>query len=97
MGRFISPMRERTVPRSDPRIAPGFIVPMSFRLVIPWRVALQQSSPPLHQPWRMLQQRVEGGQVAGNVHSHASVLTLKMAVTQIAARKINTSCFLTFV
>src|SRR5579884_1012679 len=23
---------------------------MSFRLVIPWRVALQQSSPPLHQP-----------------------------------------------
>lgn len=26
------------------------IVSMSFQLVIPWRVALQQSPPPLHQP-----------------------------------------------
>jgi hypothetical protein len=35
---------------SDPRIAPRLIVPMSLQLVIPRRVALQQSSPPLHQP-----------------------------------------------
>jgi hypothetical protein len=35
---------------SGPRVAPRLIVPMSLELVIPWRVALQQSSPPLHQP-----------------------------------------------
>jgi len=34
----------------NPAAAPSLIVLMSFRLVIPWRVALQQSSPPLHQP-----------------------------------------------
>ena len=28
----------------------GLIVSMSFRLAIPWRVALQQSPPPLRQP-----------------------------------------------
>jgi len=28
---------------------PSPIVSMSFRLAIPWRVALQQSPPPLHQ------------------------------------------------
>jgi hypothetical protein len=28
--------------------APGLIVLMSLRPVIPWRVALQQSPPPLH-------------------------------------------------
>src|SRR5256885_15749448 len=31
-------------------------VSMSLRLVIPWRVALQQSSPPLHQPATILNQ-----------------------------------------
>jgi hypothetical protein len=30
---------------------------MSFRLAIPWRAALPQSPPPLHQPGRTLQQR----------------------------------------
>ncbi len=32
------------------RPTPPLIVRMSFRLVIPWRVALPQSPPPLHQP-----------------------------------------------
>jgi hypothetical protein len=34
----------------NPAAAPSLIGLMSFRLVIPWRVALLQSSPPLHQP-----------------------------------------------
>src|SRR5271170_7945828 len=33
-----------------PKPVPPTIVLMSLRLVIPWRVALQQSPPPLHQP-----------------------------------------------
>src|SRR5688500_9961470 len=37
---------------------------MSLRLVIPWRVALQQSPPPLHQPAGTLQQLRGGSQVA---------------------------------
>jgi hypothetical protein len=32
------------------RSAPPLIVWMSFRLAIPWRVALPQSPPPLRQP-----------------------------------------------
>jgi hypothetical protein len=35
--------------------APYLITPMSLQLVIPWRVALQQSSPLLHQPSTILQ------------------------------------------
>src|ERR1700675_3660509 len=50
MGRSISPMEEEPVAGSDPRTAPRLIVPMSLQLVIPRRVALQQSSPALHQP-----------------------------------------------
>src|SRR5450755_1631753 len=50
MGRSISPMEKEPVAGSDPRAAPRLIVPMSLQLVIPRRVALQQSSPPLHQP-----------------------------------------------
>src|ERR1700680_5283355 len=49
MRRSISPMGEETVAGSDPRAAPRLIVPMSLRLAIPRRVALQQSSPPLRQ------------------------------------------------
>src|ERR1700688_616951 len=49
MRRSISPMGEETVAGSDPRAAPRLIVPMSLQLAIPRRVALQQSSPPLHQ------------------------------------------------
>jgi hypothetical protein len=55
MGSFL---RHKEIYQSDerkrrgrnPAAAPSLIVLMSFRLVIPWRVALQQSSPPLHQP-----------------------------------------------
>src|SRR5450755_2125052 len=50
MRRSISPMKEENVAGSDPRAAPRLIVPMSLQLDIPWRVALQQSSPSLHQP-----------------------------------------------
>src|ERR1700687_5274573 len=57
MGRSISPMRERTGAGSDPRVAPRLIVPMSLRLAIPRRVALQQSSPPLHQPGLILKEK----------------------------------------
>src|ERR1700682_1682532 len=57
MGRSISPMRDRTGAGSDPRVAPRLIVPMSLRLAIPRRVALQQSSPPLHQPGLILKEK----------------------------------------
>jgi hypothetical protein len=59
MGSFL---RHKEIYQSDerkrrgrnPAAAPSLIVLMSFRLVIPWRVALQQSSPPLHQPTQIL-------------------------------------------
>jgi hypothetical protein len=35
----------------------GLIGTMSFQLAIPWRVALPQCPPPLHQLERILQQR----------------------------------------
>src|SRR6266852_1460351 len=57
MGRSISPMCETTVTGGSPRAAPWLIVPMSLRLAIPRRVALQQSSPPLHQPTVILKQK----------------------------------------
>src|ERR1700727_2988999 len=57
MGRSISPMEEEPVAGSDPRAAPRLIVPMSLQLVIPRRVALQQSSPPLHQPRVILKEK----------------------------------------
>src|SRR5271157_1738362 len=50
-------MLEETVAGSDPRAAPRLIVPMSLQLVIPRRVALQQSSPPLHQPSVILKEK----------------------------------------
>ena len=40
---------------------PHPIVSMSFQLAIPWRVALQQSPPPLHQPEIIMQQRTVAG------------------------------------
>src|ERR1700726_161325 len=57
MRRSISPMEEETVAGSDPRAAPQLIVPMSLQLAIPRRVALQQSSPPLHQPSVILKEK----------------------------------------
>ena len=46
MRQSIRPMIRGRKRRPPPRL----IVRMSCRLVIPWRVALQQSPPPLHQP-----------------------------------------------
>src|SRR5271170_2785356 len=40
-----------------PRSRPRLIVPMSLQLIIPRRVALQQSSPPLHQPSLILKEK----------------------------------------
>src|ERR1700737_485268 len=57
MGRSISPMEEEPVAGSDPTAAPRVIVPMSLPLVIPRRVALQQSPPPLHQPSVILKEK----------------------------------------
>src|SRR5258707_6892516 len=57
MGRSISPMCETTVTGGSPRAAPQLIVPMSLQLAIPRRVALQQSSPPLHQPSVILKEK----------------------------------------
>jgi hypothetical protein len=34
---------------------------MSFQLAIPWRVALQQGPPPLHQPRMIVQQGNSSG------------------------------------
>src|SRR2546427_6203642 len=38
--------------------APHLIVSMSFRLAIPWKVALQQSRPPLRQPGPVSERKV---------------------------------------
>src|ERR1700687_131013 len=47
-------LRHREIYPSDGGLTlwakPPLIVWMSFRLAIPWRVALQQCPPPLHQP-----------------------------------------------
>jgi hypothetical protein len=39
--------------------APGFIVSMSLRPAIPWRVGLHQSPPPLYQPVLFLTSRLK--------------------------------------
>ena len=51
MSRSINPMWCSN-PRSEAvsGFAPGLIVLMSLQPVIPWRVGLHQSPPPLHQP-----------------------------------------------
>jgi hypothetical protein len=48
---------ERSNSGERPQDRPRLIVPMSFQLVIPRRVALQQSSPPLHQPSVILKEK----------------------------------------
>ena len=50
-------MRDAELLNSTPRP----IVSMSFQLAIPWRVALPQSPPPLHQPGTIMQQRAAAG------------------------------------
>jgi len=51
MGKSIISMGARSL-----KTAPPLIETMSFRLAIPWQVALLQSLPPLHQPARILQE-----------------------------------------
>ena len=57
MGRTIDPMvhLQKQGAARRPLLRPS--VSMSLQLVIPWRVALQQSSPPLHQPTEILNQK----------------------------------------
>ena len=62
-GATMSFFRHREIYRSDgidkgsrPKPAPRTIVSMSLRLVIPWRVGLHQSPPPLHQPRTILKE-----------------------------------------
>jgi hypothetical protein len=50
-------MKEENVAGSNPRAAPRLIVPMSLQLAVTWRVALQQSSPSLHQPSVILKEK----------------------------------------
>ena len=63
MGKSFDPlgpaaeMRDAKLRGSTPRP----IVSMSFQLAIPWRVALPQSPPPLHQPGAIMQQRAAAG------------------------------------
>jgi Integrase core domain len=66
MAATMSFFRHREIYRSDgkrkrvgsrPESASRPIVSMSLRLAIPWRVALQQSPPPLHQPMVILRKR----------------------------------------
>ena len=63
MGKSFDPiglaggMRDAELLNSTPRP----IVSMSFQLAIPWRVALPQSPPPLHQPGTIMQQRAAAG------------------------------------
>src|ERR1700732_2462690 len=59
MGRSFGPMSAKAKTGSGSTAAPRLIVPMSLRLAIPRRVALQQSSPPLHQPAAILKKKAQ--------------------------------------
>ncbi len=70
---LVEEMRDAKRCSSTPRP----IVSMSFQLAIPWRVALPQSSPPLHQPGASMneraaasQQKPANGQLCLNYLSH---------------------------
>ena len=65
-GATMSFFRHEEIYRSDggfrlkgsrPKPAPRLIVSMSLRLAIPWRVALQQSPPPLRQPRTIVEEK----------------------------------------
>ena len=59
----IYPRSERQTRRGGRAVAtPALIGTMSFQLAIPWRVALPQSPPPLHQPGRMVPQKQDAVQ-----------------------------------
>ena len=50
-------VRRNQIRGSPARTAPTLIGTMSFQLVIPWRVALPQSPPPLRQLGTIVQQK----------------------------------------
>jgi hypothetical protein len=54
MSRSINPICLGWRGEAEEGFAPSLIVLMSLRPDIPWRVALQQSPPPLHRPESML-------------------------------------------
>ena len=63
MGKSIDPIRlvpeMRDAELLNSTLRP--IVSMSFQLAIPWRVALPQSPPPLHQPGAIMHERTAAG------------------------------------
>src|SRR5215471_4346650 len=61
MGKSINPMWGSFQARDEAAFgsAPGLIVLMSLQPAIPWRVALQQSSPPLHRMTSIYHRRGE--------------------------------------
>src|SRR5262249_28885933 len=54
MRRSTDPIANGGIEGSRPKPAPRTIVSMSLRQVIPWRVGLHQSPPPLHLPGLIL-------------------------------------------
>ena len=63
MGKSIDPIGPAVGMRDAKRrgSASRLIVSMSFQLAIPWRVALPQSPPPLHQPGAIMHERTAAG------------------------------------
>ena len=63
MGKSIDPIGPAVGMRDAKRrgSASRLIVSMSFQLAIPWRVALPQSPPPLHQPGAIMHERPAAG------------------------------------
>ena len=57
MGKSIARWERQTDWGGRALATPALIGTMSFRLAIPWQVALPQSPPPLHQPGRMVQHK----------------------------------------
>ena len=82
-------MKEENAAGSDPKAAPRLIVPMSLQLVIPWRVALQQSSPPLHQPSVILKEK--------RTFEKEKPLNGKCANSKLSQQRVHPTSLCTFV
>jgi hypothetical protein len=70
MGKSIE--RKKNRGRSEPEPASAHSLSMSFPLAIPWRVALQQSLPPLRQPPPLCRNRIPTVQSRRPAHVLAS-------------------------
>src|SRR5437016_7177767 len=84
MGSTIDPMVQMQTRGAARRPLPRPSVSMSLRLVIPWRVALQQSSPPLHQPQTILNASAVLLQSQSS-QAHPEVLSLEDSASKHAA------------